>query len=432
MLPPLSLERSINKIVREEWGRILASLVKHLGDIQLAEDCLQDAVISAMNHWGKNGLPNSPAAWLITVARRSAIDELRRRQNFASKQAEISYLLDLANRDAGETGSEIIPDKRLELIFTCCHPALSQKTQVALTLRTLCGLSTEEIASAFLDKPDAMQQRLTRAKKKISQAAIPYHIPEADDLQGRLSSVLRVIYLIFNEGYSASVGESLIKTNLSDEAIRLARILRHLMPDETEVSGLLALVLLHDSRRNARISPTGQMIPLADQNRSRWNKSQICEGVTILEMTLPQRRIGAYQLQAAISAVHAQSPTWEETDWPEILALYNLLYALQPTPVVRVNHAVALSYAKSPNDALMVLEAAFADGELGLYQPFYAAKADLLQRLDRRDEADEMYRIAIDLSENDQERGFLQNQKAVMNECGRQGTTTQVVRSPLN
>jgi len=411
MLPPLSLEQSIDKTVREEWGRILASLVKHLGDFQLAEDCLQDAILLAMKHWKKNGLPNSPAAWLITVARRSAIDRFRRQQNFASKQPEISYLLDLENQDTDDTEPEIIPDKRLEMIFTCCHPALEQKTQVALTLRTLGGLSTEEIAAAFLDKPDAMQQRLTRAKKKISQAAIPYRIPEADELQGRLSSVLRVIYLIFNEGYSATAGESLIKTNLSNEAIRLVRIIYHLMPDETEVGGILALMLLHDSRKNARIGLREEMIPLSEQNRLRWNKSQISEGVEILESVLPRQKVGVYQLQAAISACHAEARSWEETNWDEIVALYNLLHALQPSPVVRINHAVALSYAKSPSEALEVLEDAFANSKLSRYQPYYAAKADLLARLGQRCEAEDMYQIAIDLSENEQEQDFLRRQK---------------------
>lgn len=411
MLPPLSLEQSIDKTVREEWGRILASLVKHLGDFQLAEDCLQDAILLAMKHWKKNGLPNSPAAWLITVARRSAIDRFRRQQNFASKQPEISYLLDLENQDTDDTEPEIIPDKRLEMIFTCCHPALEQKTQVALTLRTLGGLSTEEITAAFLDKPDAMQQRLTRAKKKISQAAIPYRIPEADELQGRLSSVLRVIYLIFNEGYSATAGESLIKTNLSNEAIRLVRIIYHLMPDETEVGGILALMLLHDSRKNARIGLREEMIPLSEQNRLRWNKSQISEGVEILESVLPRQKVGVYQLQAAISACHAEARSWEETNWDEIVALYNLLHALQPSPVVRINHAVALSYAKSPSEALEVLEDAFANSKLSRYQPYYAAKADLLARLGQRCEAEDMYQIAIDLSENEQEQDFLRRQK---------------------
>lgn len=412
MLPPLTLERSINKTVREEWGRILASLVKTLGDFQLAEDCLQDAIISAMTHWQKNGLPNSPAAWLITTARRKAIDRLRKDNNFASKQGEISYLLDLENQALDESETEVIADKRLEMIFTCCHPALEEKTRIALTLRTLGGLTTEEIASAFLDKPEAMAQRLVRAKKKIALAGIPYEIPNRSILPERISSVLSVIYLVFNEGYSATTGDNLTRTELSDEAIRLARIVHQLLPEETEVAGLLALLLLHDSRRFARIDQQGAMISLEDQNRARWDKAKVAEGAAILKLALPKQRIGPYQLQAAISAVHAESPSWQETDWPQIAALYDLLHKIQPSPVVRINQAIAVSHASSLEAALDMIGEAAANGKLDRYQPYFAAKADLLARSGNGTEAKNCYQTAIELSENRQEKTFLRNKMA--------------------
>lgn len=409
MLPLLTLEKAINKTVREEWARILASLTKTLGDIQLAEDCLQDAIVSAMNHWQKNGLPNSPAAWLITTARRKAFDRLRKAKNFARKQQEISYLLDLENETTGEDDTELISDKRLELIFICCHPALEEKTQVALTLRLVGGLSTDEIAHAFLDKPDAMQQRLTRAKKKIALAGIPFGIPDLNVLPERISSVLRVIYLIFNEGYSASSGDSLTRAELSDEAIRLARIVGQLLPEETEVAGLLALMLIHDSRRHARIGQDGEMIPLELQNRARWDKAKIAEGHALLENTLPKRRVGPFQLQAAISSVHAHSATWARTDWSEIAALYEVLYSLQPSAIVRINQAVAVSYSQSILCAVKLLDECASGGGLERYQPYFAARADVLARLGRRSEAKACFQTAIRLTENKQRKLFLMN-----------------------
>lgn len=407
MLPSLSPEQIIEKTVREEWGRILASLVAGLKDFQLAEDCLQDAVVSAMGHWKANGLPRSPAGWLITVARRKALDRLRRDQTFAKKQAEITYLLDLENRPLDETMLETIPDSRLEMIFTCCHPALEEKSQVALTLRTLGGLSTVEIAKAFLDKPDAIQQRITRAKRIIAKGGIPYEIPERSELPDRISSVLRVIYLIFNEGYSATKGDSLHRKDLTDEAIRLARVLVALQPEDTEVSGLLALMLLHDSRREARTNSDGDLIALAQQNRRRWNRSKIIEGVAILERTLPKNRIGPYQLQAAISGVHAQSQSWEATDWAQITVLYDMLYALQPSPVVKVNQAVAVSYAQSPEKALEILVDLASASKIQSYQPYHAALADVYERVGQTNEARRCYRRAADLSDNASEQKFL-------------------------
>lgn len=409
MLPPHTLQQAIDKTVREEWGRILAALVKTLGDFQLSEDCLQDAIISAMQNWKKNGLPVSPAAWLITTARRKAIDRLRRDRNFSSKQAEISYLLDLEHQVEDAFEPETIPDKRLEMIFTCCHPALEEKTRVALTLRTLGGLTTEEIATAFLDRPDAMAQRLVRAKKKISLAGIPYQVPEKQLLPERLSSVLGVIYLIFNAGYSGSSGEALVRSDLTDEAIRLARIIRELLPDEPEVGGLLALMLLHDSRRFSRSDANGGLVPLELQNRKRWDGSKIEEGVALLEDILPRQRVGPYQVQAAISALHAQSPAWEATDWPQIEALYQMLYGMQPTPVVYINLAVAVSYARSTETALDMLDAVAVDGQLSKYQPYFAAKADVLSRADKRSAAKTCFQTAIDLSNNALEKEFLQH-----------------------
>lgn len=412
MLPPLTPQRTIDRTVREEWGRILASLVKTVGDLQLAEDSLQDAVVSAMNHWQKNGLPDSPAAWLITAARRKAIDRLRRDRSFASRQDEIAYLIELDNQTLDDDHTEIVPDKRLEMIFTCCHPALAEKTRVALTLRTLGGLTTEEIAHAFLDKPDAMAQRLVRAKKKISLAGIPYKIPDSEVLPERTASVLSVIYLIFNEGYSASAGDTLTRTDLIEEAIRLTRIVHQLMPDDTEVGGLLALMLLHDARRFARTGKQGELVPLEEQNRGRWDKAKIAEGAHILETVLPKQRLGPYQLQAAVSAVHAQSPSWQATDWPQIEALYQLLYAVQPSPVVRINQAVAVSYARSPEAALAMLDEAAINGALDAYQPYYAARADMLARAGRTQDARTCFTTAINLSDNNLEKAFLHDKIA--------------------
>jgi RNA polymerase sigma-70 factor (ECF subfamily) len=409
MLPPLSIKQTIDRTVREEWGRILASLVASLNDFQLAEDCLQDAVVSAMGHWTKNGLPRSPAAWLITVARRKALDKLRRAQNFAAKQHDITYLLELENQTSEADMVDMIPDKRLEMVFTCCHPALDAKSQVALTLRILGGLSTEEIASAFLDKPDAMQQRITRAKKKIARAGIPYAVPNKEELPERIATLLSVLYLIFNEGYSATSGNNIVRADITSEAIRLTRIVGLLLPDNTEIAGLLTLMLLHDSRRLARVGPKGEMIPLSDQNRDRWDQEKILEGVRILERVLPKKTIGPYQIQAAISAVHAQSPDWQRTDWHEISALYEMLYAIHPSPVVRINQAVAISHSKSVDNALEMMAEIAVDKKIDRYQPYHAAMADLLMRAGKTAAARASFMKAIDLTENIQEKLFLKN-----------------------
>ncbi len=407
MLPPIPIEQAINRLVREEWGRILASLINSTGDFQLAEDVLQDAVEQALINWRKDGVPDSPAAWLFTTAKRKAIDKFRRDDRFASIKPDLRYIAELHANDSVEDTLQNIPDKRLELIFTCCHPALDEKSQVALTLHTLGGLRTDEIAAAFLDKHQTMAQRLTRAKKKISVAGIPFEVPERDQLNTRISPILSVIYLIFNEGYTASAGESLMRANLSQEAIRLARICSSLLPEHTEVAGLLALMLLHDSRRSARQSHNGDLVPLEQQDRSNWDEQKQSEGISLLQNTLVKQRAGPYQLQAAISAVHATSPSWQETDWDQIVALYNLLFAMQPSPVVKINQSVAVSYADSVEAALQMLDELETQASVQTYQPYFAARADLLIRLDRRDEAHIALERAIELTENISQKHFL-------------------------
>ncbi len=382
-----------------------------LGDLQLAEDSLQDAVELALHHWGKNGLPNSPPAWLIQTARRKAIDRLRRARNFAGKEKEISYLIEMDASDAAsdhlEDQETIIPDKRLEMMFTCCHPAIEEKSRVALTLRTIGGLTTVEIASAFLDKPDAMAARLTRAKKKIALAKIPYEIPHRDILADRLRSVLDVIYLIFNEGYSSTGSDDLIRGELCDEALRLASIVTNLLPDEPEASGLEALILLHDARRNARLDAAGEFVSLENQDRSRWNTGKIALGKSVLTKALTKGTVGPYQLQAAISACHVEAKSWDKTDWLQILALYDLLYAMEPSPVIRLNQAYALSMGHSCDEALEWLNP--LEYELTDYQPFHVTRADILKRLGRFSAARDALTKAISMTSNLREKRFLEN-----------------------
>lgn len=409
MRPSEESEQALERLVREDWARILAALVKSVGDIQLAEDCLQEALISASVHWARTGLPRVPAAWVVTVARRKAIDRIRRDRNFASKQADLAYLIELDQAAQDEDEPMHIPDKRLELIFTCCHPAIAQKTRVALTLRALGGLKTEEIAGAFLDKPTAMEQRLTRARAKIRDAGIAYKVPEPEDLPARLSSVLNTIYLMFNEGYAARSGGAVVRADLCMEAIRLCKTLVTLMPDEAEVAGLLALMLLHDSRREARSSQAGQMIPLQEQDRSLWNAQGIREGVALLERTLRLGRVGPFQLQAAISGVHALSESWEMTDWQEIVALYEVLAKVQPSPVVDINRAVALCHAGRADDALEILDGLERDKKLEGYQPFHTALAEALSETGQVGSAHDALLRAIDLTQNEAERLFLEN-----------------------
>ncbi len=404
----VAARRAVELAARENFGRLLAVLIKDLRDFQLAEDCLQDALESAFIHWSRSGLPSSPPAWLLQTARRKAIDRIRRMKNFDKKALEYGYLIELDQEASGEEAPSI-PDERLRLIFICCHPALDQKTSVALTLRTLCGLTTTEIARAFVDKEDAMAQRLVRARHKIDRAGIPYEVPEPDAWEERLGSVLTVIYLVFNEGYAATSGQQLLRTDLCDEAIRLARLLMLLRPGEPEIEGLAALMLLNHSRRAARLASDGAFVPLEFHDRRLWDRAQVAEGIALLDGALARRRPGIYQIQAAISAVHAEAASHEGTRWPEIALLYERLHALSPNPVFLLNRAVALSYPGSPQAGLDVLLE--LQGHLGAYQPFHAARADFLRRLGRVEDARGAYETAIYLSGNAEERAFLEGRR---------------------
>ena len=397
------IAQALDGLARKDRGRLLSSLVGSLRDFQLAEDSLQDALESALVHWRRDGLPRAPAAWLMQTARRKAFDRLRRAANFRAKEAEIAQLVELDNRDRDHDDDSPIADDRLKLIFTCCHPALESKTRVALTLRSVCGLTTEEIADAFLDSTDAMAQRLVRARHKITGAGIAYEVPGPEGWTERLQSVLAVIYLIFNEGYASS-GERHIRIDLCEEAIRLGRLLSDLRPKEPEIEGLLALMLLHHARHAARLDAEGAIVSLEDQDRSLWNRAEIAEGGSMVELALKRGRPGPYQLQAAIVAIHADSPRFEETDWEEIALLYGVLCRMSPNPVYELNRIVALSYREGPEPALARL--APIAPMLGQYQPFHAVRADLLARLGRGEEAMLAYRLARDLSQSEAERLF--------------------------
>ena len=387
---------------------MLARLNARVCDLELAEDALQEAVIAALERWPDDGLPDHPAAWLLTTARRKAIDRIRRDRTFDAKRPE---LLALAARTALTGHDDVdgsIPDDRLRLVFTCCHPAIAEQSRVALTLRTLGGLTTSEIARAFLVPESTLAQRLVRAKHKIKAANIPYRVPPPDLWPERVESVLAVIYLIFNEGYAATSGPDLTRADLSQEAIRLGRLLVRLAPHDAEAAGLLALMLLHDARRGARTDQAGRFVPLEHQDRGRWNHQQITAGLRSLERALAMNRPGPYQVQAAISAVHAQADSYGVTDWRQIVGLYDTLLELRPSPVVKLNVAVALAMANGPEAGLDALVALEEQGALERYQPYHAAHADLLRRAGRRREAAAAYREAIALTENLTERRFLE------------------------
>ena len=394
---------------REESGRILATLIRICGDFDLAEDALQEALAVALDRWPRDGVPSNPGAWLTTAARRKAIDRLRRDRTFTEKRVLIeadAALTALAGDSESATVTDL-HDDRLRLIFTCCHPALAPEAQVALTLRTLGGLTTGEIARAFLVPEPTMAQRLVRVKRKIRDAGIPYRVPAPHLLPDRLDSVLAVLYLIFNEGYSATAGDELIRRQLSAEAIRLARFLCELMPDEPEALGLLALMLLHDARREARTGAGGELVVLEEQDRSRWDRSQIEEGAALVERSLRMRRAGPYQLQAAIAALHCQAASADATDWLQIAALYSELLRIQPTPVIALNRAAAIAMASVPEEGLRLLDEATLATALDGYYLYHSARADLLRRAGVFMDAADAYRRAIALATNAVEVQYL-------------------------
>jgi RNA polymerase sigma-70 factor (ECF subfamily) len=401
-------------IYRAESRRVFATLVRLLGDFDLAEEALHDAFRAALEQWPRDGVPANPRAWLVSAGRFKAIDGIRRRTRFDSIE-DVAEQVDAVVDETPPWDEEGIEDDRMRLIFTCCHPALSPDAQVALTLREVCGLTTEEIAQAFLGAAPTLAQRIVRAKAKIREANIPYEVPAPDELPERLDSVLRVVYLVFNEGYSASSGQSLTRLDLSGEAIRLGRLLVELLP-EPEAIGLLALMLLQESRRAARTSPEGELVLLSDQDRSLWNRDQITEGSALVEKALISRRFGAYTLQAAIAAVHAEAVNADATDWNEIVGLYDVLLRFDPSPVVELNRAVAVTMRDGPAAGLALIDAILARGDLRDYHLAHAAHADLCRRLGRTAQARVSYQRALALARQEPERRFLERRLAELSD----------------
>jgi RNA polymerase sigma-70 factor (ECF subfamily) len=398
---------TVEAVYRAESRRVLATLIRLLGDFDRAEEAMHDAFIAAVERWPRDGVPENPRAWLVSTGRFKAIDAMRRRARFDAALGGLATQIEAATSDASAWDEETVEDDRLRLIFTCCHPALTPDAQAALTLREVCGLTTEEIARAFLTSPSTVAQRIVRAKAKIRDARIPYQVPARADIPARLDTVLHVVYLVFNEGYSASAGESLTRHDLSGEAIRLGRLIAGLLP-EAEVIGLLALMLLHESRRAARTTESGELVLLDEQDRARWNREHIAEGCALVERALTGRRFGPYTLQAAIAAVHAEAPTAADTDWPQIVALYDVLLRADPSPVVELNRAAAVAMHDGPAAGLAIIDAILARGDLDDYHLAHSARADLCRRLGRTAEARAAYERALALTRQEPERRFLE------------------------
>lgn len=408
-------QTTVGEVYRAESRRVLATLIRLLGDFDAAEEALHEAFAAAMEQWPRDGVPANPRAWLVSTGRFKSIDGMRRRARYDATLSDLAKHLEAITGKTSEQEDEHIEDDRLRLIFTCCHPALAQESQIPMTLREVCNLTTEEIAHAFLTKPATIAQRIVRAKAKIRDARIPYEVPPPTELPERIEAVLRVIYLVFNEGYSASFGTSLTRADLSSEATRLGRLLLQLLP-EPEVTGLLALMLLHESRRPARTSGTGDLVLLEQQDRSLWNQDLIAEGITLVERALASKRIGPYTLQAAIAAIHAEAPESGETDWGQIVALYDLLLRTEPSPIIELNRAVAIAMRDGPTKGLELVDALLERGELAQYHLAHATRADFCRRLGKFADARASYQRALALAKQEPERRFLETRLAELQE----------------